>query len=519
MQLAKLITRAATRWPDADALIGSNGSIRSWSQTANRIQRLAGVFQVLGVQPGDRIGLLALNSERYFECLFAAFWADAVIVPMNTRWSLAENLYCVTDSTPTILLIDEGFRMQAEAIQQQVDFVRAVVFLGETEAAGDLLGVEALMAYAPPAPVGARGSQDLAGIFYTGGTTGFPKGVMLSHASLLASSTSFWFEVGEIPRKPRYLHAAPMFHLADASQSIGVTVQGGAHAFLGTFDPLAALEMIGTVGITDTVLVPTMLQKMVDHPRRGDFALDSLQRIIYGGSPMPLALLDRVQAAVPHVQFAQCYGQTEMAPVISVLNPDDHGVEGRRLNRIYSVGRPAVGVDLRIVDCSWQPLPSGQTGQILARGNNAMLGYWNRAEATQATFVDGWIATGDAGYLDEDGYLHLVDRVKDMIISGGENVYSVEVENALCSHPQVRGAAVIGIPSDVWGETVHAIVVPEVDAVLSTGDLIGHCRTLIAGYKCPKSVEFVSELPISAAGKVLKEKLRAPHWEGRKRIN
>ncbi|HKY20511.1 MAG TPA: long-chain fatty acid--CoA ligase [Vicinamibacterales bacterium] len=519
MQLGKLVQRAAERSPMKIGTIGSDGRGRTWVEVRSRVAQFASALHSLGVRPGDRVGLLALNSDRYLECLFAAFWADAVIVPMNTRWSAAENRYCVADCSPTVLLVDEAFDSQVEEIRQGHPGLSAVVRIGEgTGAAGDWR-YEDLLGNAKPAVIGKRGRDDTAGIFYTGGTTGHPKGVMLSHGNLLASSSSFWLELGQLPEDVRYLHAAPMFHLADASQSIGVTLLNGTHAFLPTFEPHKALDAIASIGITDTVLVPTMLQRMIDHPAAPEFDLRSLSRVIYGGSPMSPALLRRAQGVLPAVKFVQCYGQTEMAPVVTVLGPHDHeiGTDGEK--HLSSVGKPAIGIDVQIVDDGLNALPQGQVGQVAARGNNAMLGYWNKPEQTNSTIVGGWVLTGDAGYFDADGYLYLLDRVKDMIITGGENVYSIEVENALSTHPGVRSAAVIGVPSERWGESVHAFVLAAADACPSVEELISHCKAQIAGYKCPKSIDFVGELPLSAAGKVLKSELRKPYWTGARRIN
>ena len=519
MQIARLVERAAQRWPTKVATLSGDGKLLTWSESRGRIARLAAGLHSLGVRRGDRVALLAGNSQEYFESFFAACWADAVIVPMNTRFSVKENLYCAEDCSPVVLIVDALFADQAKELAERVGSIKAVVAIGK---AADLVGAvayEDLIRVNENIALGNAGADDLAGIFYTGGTTGFPKGVMLSHTNLFASSSSFWLELGVLPNSMRYLHAAPMFHLADASQTIGVTMHGGAHAFLATFDPVLALECIAAWEITDVVLVPTMLQRMFDHEKRSGFDLRSLKRIIYGGSPMPPALLERVQAAFPEIEFAQCYGQTEMAPVVTVLPPQDHRSPENREERIASVGRPALGIDVKIVDGDLVEVAPGETGQIAARGRNRMLGYWNQSEQTQKTIVDGWVLTGDAGYVDADGYVHLVDRVKDMIVTGGENVYSVEVENALCRFPGVRAAAVIGIPSERWGEAVHAFVIADPAAAITHELLTEHCKSLIAGYKCPKSIDFVADLPLSAAGKVLKQELRQRYWHGTKRIN
>jgi acyl-CoA synthetase (AMP-forming)/AMP-acid ligase II len=395
-----------------------------------------------------------------------------------------------------------------------------VIYLGEGETPADLLGsqnlldYETLLAEAESLPMGERGGGDLAGIYYTGGTTGFPKGVMLSHANLLHSALYGLPDFGS-DNEAVYLHAAPMFHLADGSLGVGVTLAGATHVFIPAFDPEATLRAIDTYRVTGILLVPTMLQMLFDHPRFADYDISSLALIVYGASPMPQALLERIMQTIPEMQLVQGYGQTELAPICTLLMPEDHQLDGPLVHRRGSVGRPVVGVEVKIVDEELNSVATGETGQIAVRGNNTMMGYWNKPEQTAATLVDGWVLTGDAGYFDEDGYLYLMDRVKDMIITGGENVFSVEVENALTSHPGVQMAAVIGIPSEEWGEAVHGIVIADPDNTPTEKELIAHCKERIAGYKCPKGITFRSEeFPLSGAGKVLKTELRKPFWEG-----
>jgi acyl-CoA synthetase (AMP-forming)/AMP-acid ligase II len=457
---------------------------------------------------------LSLNSDRYLECMFAVLWANGVLVPMNIRWSVAENVYSIEDSTPQILLVDDAFLPNARAICEQSKQIKHVIYIGESDTPPDLLDYEDLLREAGQLPMGQRGGDDLAGIFYTGGTTGFPKGVMLSHANLLHSALYGMSDLS-MDQNTVYLHAAPMFHLADGSNSWGVTLFGGTHTFIPRFDAEETLRVIDANGVTFLLLVPTMLQMLFDHPRFTDYDISSLELIIYGASPMPQALLERIMQAVPNVQLVQGYGQTELAPVCTLLLPRDHQLDGPLVHRRRSVGRPAVGIDVKIVDEELDVVPPGETGQIAVRGKNTMIGYWNKPEQTASTLVGGWVLTGDAGYFDDDGYLYLVDRVKDMIITGGENVFSVEVENALTDHPGIQSAAVIGIPSKEWGESVHGIVIADPVNPPTEQQLIDHCRDRIAGYKCPKSITFrEDDFPLSGAGKVLKTELRKPFWQG-----
>jgi long-chain acyl-CoA synthetase len=266
------------------------------------------------------------------------------------------------------------------------------------------------------------------------------------------------------------------------------------------------------------LLVPTMIQMFVDHPGVENYNLSSLRRVIYGASPISEAVLDRAMVRLPNAEFVQAYGMTELSPCANYLHWKDHIGEARAKGRHRSGGRPCLMVDVRIVDAADKPVPPRTVGEIAARGDTVMMGYWERPEETKKAVIDGWMHTGDSGYMDEDGYVYIVDRIKDMIISGGENVYSVEVENCIALHPAVAQCAVIGIPSERWGETVHAVVMRKPGAEVMADDIIAFCKERIAGYKCPRSVHIQDQmLPLSGAGKVLKRELRKPFWEGQSR--
>lgn len=261
-----------------------------------------------------------------------------------------------------------------------------------------------------------------------------------------------------------------------------------------------------------------MIQMLVDHPSRAQHDLSSLRRVVYGASPMSGAVLARAIAAMPGAAFIQAYGMTELSPCATLLHWSEHSGEGQVKRRDKGAGRAVIGCEVRVVDLDRNPVPPGTVGEVAVRGDTVMLGYWNRPEETAHTVVDGWMHTGDGGFLDENGFLTVVDRIKDMIITGGENVYSVKVENAIAQHPAVAQCAVIGIPSERWGEEVHAVVVPRPDAAPTPGEVMASCRTLLGGFKCPRSVEIrETPLPLSGAGKVLKRDLRAPFWDGYER--
>jgi acyl-CoA synthetase (AMP-forming)/AMP-acid ligase II len=312
-----------------------------------------------------------------------------------------------------------------------------------------------------------------------------------------------------------YLHQTPMFHAASFGGILTIPAAGGETTFIPLFDPGQVLTLIERHRVSTTVMIPTMIQMVLDHPEFRPERLSSLRNVVYGGSPMPAAVLDRLLTLLPDLDVYQGYGMTENCGLLTMLGPEEHRLGGDRLR---SAGRPVAGSVVCIQGPGGDVLPAGETGEVCARGGNFMREYWHQPEQSVAAFAGGWYHTGDAGYLDDEGYLFLVDRVKDMIVTGGENVYSAEVENALGTHPAVAQVAVIGIPSDQWGEAVHAIVVAVAGATVTEGELKEWARERIAGYKVPKSFEFrTAPLPLSGAMKVLKRELREPYWAGRDR--
>jgi len=310
-----------------------------------------------------------------------------------------------------------------------------------------------------------------------------------------------------------FFHAAPMFHLADGFFMMLGTTLGATHVIVPGFEPTLALKALQDEKIRTALLVPTMINMVVNHPAIADYDLSSLKRLVYGASPMPEAVIRKAMEVIPGVDFYQAYGQTEASPVVTVMGPEYHTISGPKAGKLKGAGRVVAGIDLAILNDDGRELATGEVGEICIRGDNVMLGYWNLPEATAETLRDGWLHTGDGGRLDDEGMLFIVDRVKDMIVSGGENVYSAETEQAVYAHPAVAECAVIGIPHESWGEQVHAIVRLKEGYSLTAQDLIDHCKSLIAGYKCPKSIEFrEAPLPLSGAGKILKKDLRAPFW-------
>ncbi|HEV2369412.1 MAG TPA: AMP-binding protein, partial [Acidimicrobiales bacterium] len=378
------------------------------------------------------------------------------------------------------------------------------VLVGPGDAPTDL-DYEDLLAGSDPYTPEEPEEDDPVVLMYTGGTTGRPKGVVLDQRAELLNlyHIAATFGLGE---HRVWLHQTPMFHAASMGGILGIPASGGTSVFIPLFEPAAVLDAIEANGVDFTVMVPTMIAMVLDHPAFRAERMSSLTDLVYGASPMPHALLDRVLRLFPQTGLWQGYGMTESSSVLTVLTPDDHRRGGERLR---SAGRPVMGVVVSVQDERGRVLGPGESGEVCARAGNFLVEYWNRPEETQQVMHDGWYHTGDAGHMDAAGFVYLVDRVKDMIVTGGENVYSIEVENAISTYPGVAQVAVIGIPHPVWGEQVHAVVVPAPGVTLTGDEIKDHARKTIAGYKVPKSVEFRTEpLPLSGAMKVLKRDLR-----------
>jgi long-chain acyl-CoA synthetase len=488
----------------------------TYAQLGDRVARLAGALQQLGMQTEDRVGLLGLNSDRFLEYYLATWWAGGVINPVNIRWSVAEIVYSLDDCDTRILMIDDTFLAMAESIAGTAKVRPLLIHIGEGPTPEGMLSYEQLIREAEPVDDAFRGGDDLASIMYTGGTTGLPKGVMQSHMNLWTAAVARAADT-PVSADALTLHIAPMFHLAALSRVILILLLGLPNIFVPAFDPLNVMQTIERERITDILIVPTMVQALVMHPEFASYDLGSLRSLTYGASPIAVPLLELALKALPNVAFTQGYGMTEAAPPISANGPENHGPEGIANGRLRSAGRPGLGVTVRIVDENDNEVPRGTVGEVVVRGPNIMLGYWNKPEETAQALRGGWMHTGDGAYMEDDGYIYIVDRFKDMIVSGGENVYSGEVESAICSHPAVAACAVIGIPCTRWGEAVHAVIVLKLGREAAGAEIIEHCRRQIAGYKTPKSVEFRAALPLSGAGKVLKRDLREPFWAGKDR--
>lgn len=516
--MTQLIRRVAQT--DGGSLATLDGKrIQTWNELVAKVARFAGGLQNLDIGKDDCVAILALNSDRYFEFMFAVPWAGAVFQPVNTRLAAPEVVYWLNDSEAKVLFVDTSFAGLVTDIKDELKFVKEVIFIDDGEVPDGFLAYSDVVA-ADPVPDANRNGDDIAGLFYTGGTTGRSKGVMLSHTNLVVNALQ---ALAQIDCRPgdRILHVAPMFHIADAFICMTSAAMGGSNYFLPSFEPVSTMKGVEEYAIQRMLLVPTMVNMLVNHPDIASYNMKSLRGVMYGASPMPESVIRKAMKELPGTSFFQAYGQTEAAPLVTILSAERHTFEGPLAGKMKSAGQAVPGIDLTIMDKDGSELPVGVVGEVCMRGPNMMSGYRNMAEQTKKTIVNGWLHTGDGGYLDEDGFLFIVDRVKDMIISGGENVYSAEVENAIYQHPAVNQCAVIGIPHEKWGEQVHAIVVLHDGKNLEETELVDHCKALIAGFKCPRSVSFQTDpLPLSGAGKILKTELRKPYWpEGERNVN
>jgi long-chain acyl-CoA synthetase len=517
--LRDILSHAVKLYANKTAFI--DGDIRrTYGEANERVHRLASGLLSLGLKPGDHIAILANNSHRYWETYFVADIAGMPLAPLNTRLAANELEFILNDGEIKALLIGPEFLEIYEQFKAGTSGIEHTILLGG-DATDGLLDYEDLIARNEPLTESVRewDENDMLNLCYTGGTTGLPKGVMLTQRNIVANAQNATMAVGFTERDV-WMHAAPMFHLADAWACYSLTMVGGTHVFLGQFTPQGTLELLQNQKVTKTILVPTMINFVVNFPGVEDYDTSALELMLFGASPMPV---DRLQAAVKIFGpiLLQAYGMTETAPLLTAMSPGSVTYDGSPADtaRLASCGREIPGVDLRVVDeATGKDVLPGEVGEIIAKGENVMAGYWKRDEETAAALKDGYMHTSDLAMMDEDGYIFIVDRAKDMIVSGGENVYSAEVENALYEHAGVLEAAVIGVPDERWGEAVQAIVVPKEGADLTQEAIIEHCRTLIAGYKVPKNVVIQDEpLPKSGPGKILKTELRKPYWAGKEK--
>jgi long-chain acyl-CoA synthetase len=480
--------RASRFYADRTAL-APGGTRLTFRELHERVQGIAAALSKLGFRVGDRLGLLLPNGPEYIQLVYACSLLGVIVVPLNTRLSLAEIDRVLADASPHGLVRHSSLPVPTVRLPRE-----RVLDQEPLEVRNDSVSD---VFYDP---------QAVLALIYTSGTTGHPKGVMVTHANVLANvqSFNFWMRYTEAGV---YLHAAPIFHIADFPCMFAAPAFGACQVTIPKFDPRGFCEAVDRERVSHTVLVPTMINLLSQFPEVKKYDLSSLQVLAYGGSPMPPDLIRRTRELLPQVKLVQAYGLSESG-FLTGLQDQEHTDD-----RLLSCGRPCPGIDLRVTDDSGKQIEVGKPGELVARGANLMRGYWNNPGETALAFRDGSFRTGDIGYQDSEGYFYILDRLKDMIVTGGENVYSGEVEAVIYAHPAVREAAVFGIPDRKWGEVVMACVVLKPGSTLTADDLIAFCRQSLASYKIPRRVEFSdTELPKSGSGKILKRLLREQFW-------
>ncbi|HTU32562.1 MAG TPA: long-chain fatty acid--CoA ligase [Candidatus Acidoferrum sp.] len=485
--------RAARYYGDRLALT-SDTMHWTFREFQDRVAATAASLQTLGFQRGDRLAVLLPNEPEYIALVYACAWLGVIAVPLNTRLSPTEIDHVLTDATPRGLIHHSSMPVPTVQVPWQRVLDREPLTINGDCRPDPIYDPDAVMA-----------------LIYTSGTTGRPKGAVLTHAQILANVHHFNYWICH-SEGGAYLHAAPMFHIADFPLLFAAPAFGVRQVTIPKFNPTTFCETVERERVTYTILVPTMINLLTQCPDLNKYDLTSLKALGYGGSPMAPELIHRTREVLPHAALLQVYGLTETG-FLTGLRDDEHTG-----NRLMSCGRTCPGIDLRVVDESGKEVQVGERGELVARGANVSRAYWNSPEETAQAFRDGHFRTGDIGYRDADGYFYILDRSKDMIVTGGENVYSGEVEAVIYTHPAVREAAVFGIPDSKWGELVMASVVLKPGTVLGADELIAYCRRFLAGYKIPRRIEFQNcELPKSGSGKLLKRVLRERYWAHQER--
>ncbi len=485
--------RALRDYPEQPALSIGDGSL-NFRQLDDRVKGLASALSQRGLRRGDRLALLLPNGPEYIQLIYACSWLSAIVVPINTRLSVGEIDHILADASPHGLVRHSS--LAAPSVRASWELV---------------IDEEPLVEPNDSIPEICNDPEAILAMIYTSGTTGEPKGVMLTHSNILTNAHNFnyWMQYRE---GGVYLHAAPIFHIADFPAMFATPALGGCQVALPRFNPLAFCEAVEKQRINYTVLVPTMINLLTQFAEVKKYDLSSLEVLAYGGSPMAPELIGRTRELLPNAKLVQVYGLSETGYLTGLLDQEHEG------KRLMSCGRPCPGIEVQIADESGDEVETGQRGELVARGANLMRGYWQNQKDTAAAFRNGFFRTGDLGYQDADGYFYILDRLKDMIVTGGENVYCGEVEAVILDHPAVREVTVFGIPDSQWGELVAACVVLKPGLIVTGEELISHCRQRLANYKVPRHVEFSeTDLPKSGSGKVLKRVLRERFWTGAER--
>lgn len=509
--LADIVRIQGRERPDATAIV-YDGRPTTYGELDRLSSRVANGLIGAGIQPQARVAHLDKSSDLFFELLFGVSKASAVMVSVNWRLAAPEVAHILNDAEAEILFVGEEYFPLVERIRNELKTIRRVVTLGPRH--GDWPSfAEWRDLNAASDPRLPAHPEETAVQFYTSGTTGLPKGAELSNANF-AFLLEIWPESWLLTAGTSNMVCLPMFHIGGAGWAIAGLHAGAVNHVVREFVPAKVLEIMQAKRVEVVLLVPAMILFLVQTPQIDETDLSSLKLIVYGAAPIPADLLKQAMK-IFGCGFQQVYGLTETTGAITLLPPEDHDPTDAR--KLLSCGFAHKGVELRIVGDDGETLPPGQVGEIAVRSPQVMRGYWRLPDATARAVKGDWFFTGDAGYLDDKGYLFIYDRVKDMILSGGENIYPAEVESALFGHPAVADVAVIGVPDERWGEAVKAVVVRKPGSDLGAGELLEWARERIAGYKLPKSVDFIDILPRNPTGKILKRELRKPYWEGRQR--
>jgi long-chain acyl-CoA synthetase len=513
MTLDEIVRRNALRFPRKTALAMGDLQL-TWAQLDNRVDRLAGAFAAAGLAAGDRIAVLLGNCPEYLELYFACARSGVIAVPLNYRLTPREIVQVLERAAPAALAFGGDYAAAVDAVcgslprpitTWRIDGAASTELPGthDREASYE---VALAAARDTPRASPARDTDTLA-VFFTSGTTGLPKGAMVSHVNLEANGYNQCIADGSRPDDVNLL-ATPLYHMGAVFMAVTYMMLGCTQVILPQFTPVAWLAALQRHRASVSLLISTMINSVLNEPKLPEFDRSSLRLIFYGGGPMPRAVLERAIAEF-RCGFTQGYGLTETLEA-TFLVAADHVVDGTEVQRrrLASAGREAVGAEVRIVDDAGRDLPSGEVGEVLIRSRSVIDGYWRQPEETAQAIRGGWFHTGDLGFLDEDRYLYIVDRKKDMVISGGVNIYTKEIESVLYAHPAVREAAVLGLPDDQWGEAVTAAVSLREGMHVSADELIAHCGVELAGFKKPKRVVFLPELPKNPSGKILKREIK-----------
>lgn len=505
LTMPSLLQRTGRLFASNIAIRDAEGDL-SWATYLDRISRAAGMLQTLGLKPGERFAILCRNSVRQAELIYAGYWLGAIPVPINYRLAPAEISLVLEDAECRLIAIEDGFAGMLDQPQLQGWKSRAFC-LSPGRTSVPLPHYDELKAAADAIPPHDPAEDDDAILLYTGGTTGRGKGVRISHRNIVSNALQVSRSMS-VSQSDVYLHTSPMFHSTDLKATV-CSLLGAGHAYLPEFSPAVVLQAIARYRVTIGSWVPAMIIRILQDPELGRHDISTLRLISYGTSPMAAEWIRRTMAAFPGVAMHQIYGLTETVPVLCLLDEADHlrALEDRP-DLLSAGGRPVPGVDIKILSEDGVELPPGGSGEVVVRGPQIAKGYHNRPVDNAEVFKNGWFHTGDVGRFDEEGYLFILDRKKDMVVTGGENVYTSEVEAAIFKHPGVHDVAVIGVPDARFGEALFAVIVPAPGQTLAAEEIISHCRERIGGYKIPRQIVFVDALPRSAMGKVLKQDLR-----------